>query len=105
MEPEHLLRVMLDDDQNVTDSLITSAGGNITTLRQNLDQTLVKLPQVTGAGSSGLRMANDLARIAEDARILAEKSGDKFINDRTFVTSDGYGEKDRSICRIIRLWN
>jgi ATP-dependent Clp protease ATP-binding subunit ClpB len=79
LEPEHVLRVMLDDDQNVTDSLITSAGGNITTLRQNLDQTLAKLPQVTGAGSSGLRMANDLARIAEDARILAEKSGDKFI--------------------------
>ena len=35
LEPEHVLRVMLDDDQNVTDSLVTAAGGNITTLRKN----------------------------------------------------------------------
>ncbi len=79
LEPEHLLRVMLDDDQNVTDSLVTAAGGNITSLRQKLDQTLAKLPSVTGSGASGLRMANDLARIVEDARILAEKAGDSFM--------------------------
>ena len=85
LEPEHLLRVMLDDDQNVTDSLVTAAGGNITTLRQKLDQTLAKLPSVTGTGAGGLRMSNDLARIAEDARILSEKAGDSFVTTERFL--------------------
>jgi ATP-dependent Clp protease ATP-binding subunit ClpB len=78
LEPEHLLRVMLDDDQGVTDSLITAAGGNLATLRATLDRNLAKLPSVTGA-TSGLRMSNDLAKITEDAKILAEKAGDKFM--------------------------
>lgn len=85
LEPEHLLRVMLDDNQNVTDSLVTAAGGNITTLRQKLDVTLAKLPSVTGGGAGGLRMANDLARIIEDARILSEKAGDSFITTERLI--------------------
>lgn len=79
LEPEHLLRVMLDDEQAVTDSLVTAAGGNLQTLKTSLDRTLAKLPSVTGSGAGGLRMSNDLAKIMDDARILAEKSGDKFI--------------------------
>ena len=79
LEPEHVLRVMLDDEQGVTDSIVTAAGGNLQTLRAGLDKTLAKLPSVTGSGAGGLRMSNDLARIFEDARILAEKAGDKFI--------------------------
>lgn len=79
LEPEHILRVMLDDEQGVTDSLVTAAGGNLGELKQSLDRTLAKFPSVTGGGAGGLRMANDLAKIFEDARILAEKAGDKFI--------------------------
>jgi ATP-dependent Clp protease ATP-binding subunit ClpB len=78
LEPEHLLRVMLDDDQAVTDSLVTAAGGDLIRLKKALDQNLAKLPSITGA-ANGLRMANDLAKIFEDAKILAEKAGDKFI--------------------------
>ncbi|PCI01661.1 MAG: ATP-dependent chaperone ClpB [Alphaproteobacteria bacterium] len=84
LEPEHLLRVMLDDDQGVTDSLVIAAGGNLGTLKASLDQTLAKLPSVTGA-ANGLRMANDLAKISEDAKILAEKSGDKFVTTERFL--------------------
>lgn len=79
LEPEHVLRVMLDDDQNVTESLITAAGGNVALLRQSLERTLAKLPSVTGSGAGGLRISTDLAKIFDEARVLAEKSGDKFI--------------------------
>ena len=79
LEPEHVLRVMLDDEQGVTDSLITASGGDLSKLKLSLDQTLAKLPSVTGTGAGGLRMANDLAKIFDDARILTEKSGDKFM--------------------------
>ena len=79
LEPEHVLRVMLDDEQNVTDMLVSAAGGDVQKLKSLLDKTLIKLPQVTGAGAQGLRMSNDLAKIFDEARILSEKSGDSFI--------------------------
>tara|TARA_B100001750_G_C15515410_1_gene606727 strand:- start:1238 stop:3835 length:2598 start_codon:yes stop_codon:yes gene_type:complete len=79
LEPEHLLRVMLDDEQNITDSLITASGGDMQKLRTLLDKNLAKLPRVTGAGAQGLRMSNDLAKIFDEARILSEKAGDSFV--------------------------
>lgn len=86
LEPDHLLRVMMDDDQNVTDSLVTAAGGDVATLRARLDKNLAKLPQVTGA-TGGLRMSNDLAKIMDDARILSEKAGDSFITTERLLQS------------------
>jgi len=79
LEPEHLLWIMLDDDQGVTESLVTAAGGNVTLLRQSVEKTVAKLPSVTGSGAVNLRISNDLAKIFEESRILAEKAGDKFI--------------------------
>ncbi len=86
LEPDHLLRVMMDDDQNVTDSLVTAAGGDVATLRARLDKNLAKLPQVTGA-TGGLRMSTDLAKIVDEARILSEKAGDSFITTERLLQS------------------
>lgn len=79
LEPEHLLRVMLDDEQAVTENIIQSAGGDTAVLRQNLEQTLAKFPSVTGSGAGGLRLSTDLVKIIDEAGTLAAKSGDKFI--------------------------
>ncbi|NBX66222.1 MAG: ATP-dependent chaperone ClpB [Proteobacteria bacterium] len=78
LEPDHLLRVMLDDDQNITETLVRAAGGDPIKLKATLDKQLAKFPSVTGAGA-GLRMSNDLAKITDSAQVLAEKSGDKFL--------------------------
>jgi len=86
LEPDHLLRVMMDDDQNVTDSLVIAAGGDASTLRVRLDKNLAKLPQVTGA-TGGLRMSTDLAKIIDAARVLSEKAGDSFITTERLLQS------------------
>ena len=78
LEPEHLLRVMLDEDTGLVDTLVRAAGGDPNKLKASLDRSLAKFPQVTGAGA-GLRLSNDLAKIADNAQVLAEKSGDKFL--------------------------
>jgi len=78
LEPEHLLRVMLDDDTGLVETLTRSAGGDPLKLRNGVDKALAKFPSVTGSGA-GLRLSNDLAKIADSAQVLAEKSGDKFV--------------------------
>ena len=78
LEPEHLLRVMMDDDTALVDTLVRAASGNPDKLKNNLDRAIAKFPSVTGS-NAGLRMSNDLAKIADNAQVLAEKSGDKFV--------------------------
>lgn len=79
LEPEHVLRVMLDDDQGVTDNILRAAGGDPSTLQGKLEQALTKLPSVTGSGAGQLRLSTDLLKIFDNAMTLASKSGDKFI--------------------------
>ncbi|MDB5492283.1 MAG: ClpB protein [Micavibrio sp.] len=78
LEPEHLLKVMLQDEDRVTERLLSEAGGDIAKLTAALDLDLSKMPVVTG-GSSGLRISTDLSKILDNALEMAEKSGDKFI--------------------------
>ncbi len=79
LEPEHLLKVMLDDDeQKTTQKLVQTAGGDVARLRSDVEQTLAKFPSVTGA-AAGLRLSTDLAKILDNALVVAERAGDKFV--------------------------
>ncbi len=79
MEPEHLLRVMMDDEDGLVKKIVQAAQGDPARLYRDLEQAIAKFPTVTGSGSGGLRISTDLAKILDTALNLAEKSGDKFI--------------------------
>lgn len=79
LEPEHVLKVMLEDEEGQIQRLVKSAGGDAVRLKMNIEQTLAKLPSVEGPGAGGLRLSNDLAKILDNAMQLAEKAGDKFL--------------------------
>lgn len=85
LEPEHLLKVMLEDEDGVAKRLIQSAGGDSGRLKKDIEQALAKLPSVTGSGASGLRLSNDLAKIMDQAMQLAEKAGDKFLTSERLL--------------------
>ncbi len=80
MEPEHLLRVMLDDEEQLIQKLIREAGGDPNKAARKTDEAITKIPVVTGSGAGGLRISTDLAKMLDSALLLAEKSGDKFIS-------------------------
>lgn len=79
LEPEHLLKVMLDDDDAITARLIQASGGDEARLTKDINTALAKLPAVTGAGAGQLRISGDLSKILDNALNLSEKSGDKFV--------------------------
>ena len=85
LEPEHLLKVMLEDEDGQTERLIQAAGGNATKLKRDVEASLTKLPVVTGGGAGGLRISNDLAKILDSALELSEKSGDKFLTSERIL--------------------
>jgi ATP-dependent Clp protease ATP-binding subunit ClpB len=79
LEPEHVLKVMLEEEDAQVGRVVKAAGGDAAILKKNIEQSLAKLPAVEGPGAGGLRLSNDLAKIMDQAMQLAEKSGDKFL--------------------------
>ncbi len=79
LEPEHLLKVMLDDQDGQAQKLVLASGGDFSRLKRDVEVAIAKLPVVEGSGAGGIRLSSDLSRIVDSALILAEKSGDKFV--------------------------
>ena len=76
---EHLLKVLLDDQEGMASGLIEAAGGNAQQARDALDRELAKLPKVEGSGAGQVFLSQELAKIFESAEKLATKSGDSFV--------------------------
>ncbi|MFP3545371.1 ATP-dependent chaperone ClpB [Rhizobium sp. SIMBA_035] len=76
--PEHVLKVLLDDDQGMAASLIERAGGDAKAARLANDAALAKLPKVSG-GSGNIYLAAPLAKVFSTAEEAAKKAGDSFV--------------------------
>ncbi|WP_176082440.1 ATP-dependent chaperone ClpB [Martelella sp. HB161492] len=76
--PEHLLKVLLDDEQGMAASLITRAGGDPAKARFGNDAALAKLPKVAG-GNGQVYLAQPLAKVFNTAEEAAKKAGDSFV--------------------------
>jgi ATP-dependent Clp protease ATP-binding subunit ClpB len=77
--PEHLLKVLLDDEEGLAAGLIERAGGNSRQARAAVQQALAKRPKVSGSGAGQLYLTPELARIFDQAEQVADKAGDKFV--------------------------
>ena len=76
--PEHLLKVLLDDNEGLCASLIQKAGGDVKDAKTALQSALSSLPKVSG-GNGQLYMSQPLAKVFTKAEELAEKAGDSFV--------------------------
>lgn len=76
--PEHVLKVLLDDDQGMAASLIERAGGDAKAARLANDAALAKLPKVTG-GNGQIYLAAPLAKVLSTAEEASKKAGDSFV--------------------------
>src|ERR1700737_2521018 len=55
--PEHVLKVLLDDEEGLAAGLIDRAGGNSRQALVEVEAALAKLPKVEGSGAGQLYMA------------------------------------------------
>ena len=77
--PEHILKVLLDDDQGLAAGLIKSAGGDPKTALDSNQAALGKQPKVEGAGAGQIYLAPETARVFETAQQISTKAGDSFV--------------------------
>jgi len=76
--PEHILKVLVDDDEGLAASLIERAGGNVRDVKLGVEAALEAMPKVEG-GNGQLYLAQPLAKVFSTAEELAKKAGDSFV--------------------------
>ncbi|MCT2576785.1 MAG: ATP-dependent chaperone ClpB [Mesorhizobium sp.] len=76
--PEHMLKVLVDDDEGLAASLIERAGGSIRDVKLGVEAALEAMPKVEG-GNGQLYLAQPLAKVFSTAEELAKKAGDSFV--------------------------
>ena len=76
--PDHLLKVLIDDEEGLAARLIAAAGGNANAVRGGVEMALKKLPKVQG-GSGQVYLSQDTARLLDNAEQVAKKAGDSFV--------------------------
>ena len=77
--PEHLLKVLLDDEEGLSSRLIGAAGGNAKQALAETEQALAKLPRVEGSGAGQIYLAPETARLFDNAQKIADKAGDSYV--------------------------
>jgi ATP-dependent Clp protease ATP-binding subunit ClpB len=77
--PEHLLKVLIDDEEGLAARLIASAGGRPEAVRDGVARALDKLPKVQGSGAGQIYLAPETARLFDAAEQAAKKANDSFV--------------------------
>ncbi len=77
--PEHVLKVLLDDEEGLAAGLIKAAGGDSRMALSQTEATLAKMPKVSGGGAGQVYLSPEMARVFEGATKLAEKAGDSYV--------------------------
>jgi ATP-dependent Clp protease ATP-binding subunit ClpB len=77
--PQHVLKILLDDEEGLAANLIAAAGGDAKRARQRVEAELGKLPKVEGSGAGQLYLAPEMARLFESAQEIANKAGDSYV--------------------------
>ncbi len=93
LEPEHMLSVMLDDEDGQIQKLVQNAGGDPKRLKKDIEREISKLPSVEGPGAGGLRLSPDLSKIMDNAVNVAEKAGDKFVTAERLLQAMSLAKK------------
>jgi ATP-dependent Clp protease ATP-binding subunit ClpB len=79
LTPQHLLKVLLDDEEGLAARLIRAAGGRLDEALSETEIALAKLPRVEGSGSGQVYLSPETARLLDGAQEAAKKAGDSFV--------------------------
>lgn len=77
--PEHILKILLDDQEGLCTNLMTAAGADATAARLNVTKEVDGYPKISGDGAGQLFMDTYTAKLFDSAQELAKKAGDEYV--------------------------
>lgn len=85
VEPQHLMKALLDQEGSSIRPLLTKAGVNMRQLEDQINASLDRLPKVSGGAAGELHISNELNRVLNTTDKLAQQRNDQFISSELFV--------------------
>ena len=79
VKPEHLLKVLVEQEGGVVLSVLKRIGVDIDVLGQRIDETLDRMPRATGA-SVQVGMDRDMVSVLDAAEAIVDKMKDDYIS-------------------------
>ena len=98
--PEHLLKVLLDDEEGLAAGLIDKAGGRSRDALVQTEMALAKFPKVQGSGAGQLYLAPTTARVLDSAEKIAQKAGDSYVTVERMLLALAM-EKSSEVAKIL----
>ena len=80
VEPDHILAAMIQDNDNISVSIIQKVGGNLDRMKIKIGEALEKLPKVTGAGIGNQSLSQPSSKILDDSAKEAGNLKDEYIS-------------------------
>jgi ATP-dependent Clp protease ATP-binding subunit ClpB len=87
LSPEHLLKVLLEDEEGLCANLMTAAGADPKAAGRAVDAELARRPKIEGPGASQIYLGRATAALFDSAAEIAKKAGDSFVTvERLLLT-------------------
>lgn len=83
IEPEHLLKVLLDHPEGIVASILKKLGADIPGIQAELEEALKKLPQVSGAAQ--VYISPNLKQVLDRAFAVADEMKDEYVSQEHLV--------------------
>jgi ATP-dependent Clp protease ATP-binding subunit ClpB len=99
VEPDHVLKALIDQQGGSCRSLLTKASVNINQLRSMLDKALENLPKVTGT-QGDIHISNGLNRLLNLTEKLAQEKKDSYISSELFILAAM--KEDGGLAKLIK---
>ncbi|MFO1172437.1 MAG: ATP-dependent chaperone ClpB [Hyphomicrobiaceae bacterium] len=98
--PEHILKVLLDDEEGLAAGLMQKAQGRPQDALARVERVLAKMPKVSGGGAGQLYLAPATARLFDNAQKIADKAGDSFVTAERLLLAIAM-EKDTDAAKAL----
>jgi ATP-dependent Clp protease ATP-binding subunit ClpB len=80
IEPVHLLAAMLQDSGGIIPPMLMKIGANVNYLKLKVNESIERLPKVSGSSGGSQYMSQSTAQLLESAIKESEKMGDEFVS-------------------------
>ncbi|MDG2033838.1 MAG: ATP-dependent chaperone ClpB [Rhodospirillales bacterium] len=77
--PEHLLKVLIEDQEGMAARLISADGGDAVSISQTVQEALNRLPTVQGSGAGQVYLSGGMTKVMTQAEDLTDKAGDSYV--------------------------
>ncbi len=99
IEPEHLLKALLDQSESSCRPLLSKAGVNLNQLQQQLNDALERMPKVSGMGGD-VHVSSNLNRLLNLTDKLAQQRKDDYISSELVILA-AMEEKNSALAKLL----